>query len=256
MGTIKLGDLDLSGRIDDERYETELAALQKQLGKVLQAYFFQGHRAVIAVEGMDAAGKGGLIRRVTWALDPRGVRVWPIGAPTAEEKGQHWLQRFWTKLPGKGQIVIFDRSWYGRVLVERVEGFAEKKAWKRAYDEINTFEQQLVDDGIRLAKLYLHVSADEQAKRLKERLDTPSKRWKLTFEDFRNREKAGEYVEAAEDMLSKADAVPWKVVAGDHKKWARIEAMRHLVGVLSAGVDLTPPEVDPKLLALAEQALG
>ena len=155
------------------------------------------------MEGWDAAGKGGAIKRVTEHLDPRGFQVNPIGAPAPHEKRYHYLQRFWRKLPQYGQITIFDRSWYGRVLVERVEGFATKEEWTRAYDEINDFEKLLTDDHYIIGKFFYHISKDEQLKRFKDRENNPLKRWKITDEDWRNREKWDEYVEAMEEMFEK-----------------------------------------------------
>jgi polyphosphate kinase 2 (PPK2 family) len=257
MSRVQLASLDVSARIDDDAYETALPRLQHKLGRIQQAYFVHGERAVVVLEGVDASGKGGLIRRVTWALDPRGFRVWPIAAPTPEEQAQHWLQRFWTRMPARGRIAIFDRSWYGRVLVERVEGFASKEAWKRAYGEIRDLERHLVDDGVRVIKLFLHVSPEEQLRRFHDRLRDPAKRWKLGFEDFRNRARHLDHVEAIEDMLHETHThrAPWHVVASDHKRWARVRALEILSAALAEGVDLSPPPIDPRLEALARAAL-
>ncbi|MEL6547296.1 MAG: polyphosphate kinase, partial [Myxococcota bacterium] len=151
-------------------YQEELASLQLELLKIQQAYHHQGApRAILLFQGWDAAGKGGAIRRITERLDPRGLRVHAIAAPTPAEQGRHYLWRFWQRIPQPGRIAIFDRSWYGRVLVERVEGFAKKREWKRAYDEINEFEHTLVDDGVRIVKFFLHITADEQLRRFEER---------------------------------------------------------------------------------------
>src|SRR6185369_14096243 len=207
---------------------------------IQHAYLFHGQRAVIVFEGVDAAGKGGTIRRIAWALDPRSLHVWPISAPNEIEKKQHYLQRFWQRLPGAGQLAIFDRSWYGCVLVERVEGFAEPAAWKRAYDEINDFERQLTDDGCHVIKLCLHVDKEEQLKRFEARLEDPLKRWKLSYEDFRNREKWDAYVEAIEDMLEKTDTkhAPWHVVPSNDKAAARLQALTYIADQLADGHDI------------------
>src|SRR5262249_12712577 len=156
-------------------------------------YLGTDERAVVVLEGWDTAGKGGLVRRLAWALDPRSLKVHPISAPSEREKAQHYLQRFWERLPQLGEIVVFDRSWYGRVLVERVEQFAMTGEWKRAYREINEFERTLAADGIRLVKIFLHITAEEQMHRFKDRLTNPRKRWKLSYEDFRNRDRWKDY---------------------------------------------------------------
>jgi AMP-polyphosphate phosphotransferase len=189
--------------VDFDEYERKIKPLQSKLQLIQQAYLGTRQHAVIALEGRDAAGKGGVVRRLGWTLDPRSFKVHPIAAPTPHQKMQHYMQRFWRRLPNQGQIVVFDRSWYGRVLVERVEGFAAKSEWKRAYREINDFERTLIDDGAHIAKVFLHITAEEQAKRFKDRLANPLKRWKLSYEDFRNRDSWKEYTEAIEDMMEK-----------------------------------------------------
>jgi polyphosphate kinase 2 (PPK2 family) len=231
---------------------------QDKLVHVQQALLFSGERAVVVFEGMDAAGKGGTIRRLAWAMDPRSLKVWPIGAPNEIEAKQHYLQRFWTRLPEKTQIAVFDRSWYGRVLVERVEGFTPKKDWKRAYQEINNFERQLVDDGVRVVKLFLHVSKAEQRRRLIDRMRDPLKRWKLTYDDFRNRARWNDYVEAIEDMFDRTSTkhAPWHVVPSDDKPAARAEALGILANKLSKGLDLSLPPLDRKIARMALKMLG
>ena len=231
---------------------------QDKLVHVQQALLFSGERAVVVFEGMDAAGKGGTIRRLAWAMDPRSLKVWPIGAPNEIEAKQHYLQRFWTRLPEKTQIAVFDRSWYGRVLVERVEGFTAKKDWKRAYQEINDFERQLVDDGVRVVKLFLHVSKEEQRRRLIDRMRDPLKRWKLTYDDFRNRARWNDYVEAIEDMFDRTSTkhAPWHVVPSDDKPAARAEALGILAKTLSKGLDLSLPPLDRKIARMALKMLG
>src|SRR5215475_8603316 len=198
---IRLAKLKPAVKMEEATYDARLTELQKKLERAQHAYLFTGDRAVIVFEGMDAAGKGGTIRRIAWALDPRSLKVWPIGAPNEIERKQHYLQRFFTRLPEKTQIAVFDRSWYGRVLVERVEELAPKRDWKRAYREINEFERQMVDDGIRVVKIFLHISKNEQRRQLIQRMRDPLKRWKLSYDDFRNRARWSDYVEAIEDMF-------------------------------------------------------
>src|SRR5215475_11419226 len=198
---IRLAKLKPLAKMEEATYDVRLTDLQKKLERAQHAYLFTGDRAVIVFEGMDAAGKGGTIRRIAWALDPRSLKVWPIGAPNEIERKEHYLQRFWTRLPEKSQIAVFDRSWYGRVLVERVEALTPKKDWKRAYREINDFERQMVDDGIRVVKIFLHISKAEQRRQLIQRMRDPLKRWKLSYDDFRNRARWSDYVEAIEDMF-------------------------------------------------------
>ena len=179
-------------------------------------------------EGWDAAGKGGAIRRIVAALDARDYRVIPIAAPTEEERAQHYLWRFWRHLSRAGRMTIFDRSWYGRVLVERVEGFAQEAEWKRAYAEINDFEDQLVRHGIVLCKFWFHISKEEQLARFKAREGTPYKRWKLTDEDWRNREKWDEYEEAVDDMIEHTSTMlaPWTLVEANDKRFARVKVLK------------------------------
>ena len=181
----------------------------------------------------------------------------PIAAPTPNQKIQHYLQRFWYRLPEHGQIVVFDRSWYGRVLVERIEGFATKAEWKRAYREINEFERMLLDDGAHIAKVFLHITADEQAKRFKDRLTNPLKRWKLSYEDFRNRNSWKEYTEAIEDMMEKTstDHAPWYLVPANHKNYSRLAVFNILIDRLGQGVDLSPKPLDPRFAEAAAELL-
>ncbi len=239
------------------KLEARLEHEQHRLERIQHAYLFSGERAIIVFEGMDAAGKGGTIRRIAWALDPRSLKVWPIGAPNEIEKRQHYLQRFWSRLPERGQIAVFDRSWYGRVLVERVEGFAKPAEWKRAYGEIVDFEKQLLDDGFRLVKIFLHVSRAEQMRRFKDRLANPLKRWKLTYEDFRNREKWPAYITAVHDMFDRTStkAAPWHVIQSDDKPAARVAALKIIADRLGKGVDIATPEIDPRLRQLIHREL-
>jgi polyphosphate kinase 2 (PPK2 family) len=209
-------------------YEERLEELQRRMLLVQQGLFHAGQRAVVAVEGFDASGKGGAIRRLTEAVDPRGVRVVPIGPPAPDEQGRHWLYRFWRELPPPGTLTIFDRTWYGRVLVERVEGLAPKEAWRRAYREIDEFERLLADDGIDVVKIFLAVSKGEQRRRFEERLRDPYKQWKISKADLRARRKWGAYVEAVDDALSRTDSARsrWHLVAADRKWHARVEVLR------------------------------
>lgn len=254
-----LSDLDMKAHrmADKAAYEKVLKKLQDEILHVQQAYWHSKRRAIIVFEGWDAAGKGGAIRRLTENLDPRGVHVWPIAAPSAEEQGKHYLWRFWQRLPAAGTFAIFDRSWYGRVLVERVEGFAKPHEWRRAYDEINEFERLLADDGVRIVKLFMHLSADEQLERFKERLNNPYKRWKLTTEDLRNRDRRKDYEEAVDDMFAQTSTgqAPWAAVPADAKWYARVDVLRHAVSALAEGMDLSPPPLDPDVKKAMEKLL-
>ncbi len=246
-------------RIDDRTdYDKQLAREQKQLLAIQQAYFHQKQRAIVLFQGVDASGKGGAIRRITEKLDPRGFQVHPIAAPSDDERGRHYLYRFQTRLPSAGTLAIFDRSWYGRVLIERIEGFASDNEWQRAYQEINEFERMLSDDGVRIVKLFMHISKDEQLKRFEERLHNPVKRWKLTHDDVRNRSKWDDYEVAFNDMFryTSTDTSPWYLIPGNHKWHARIEALRTINKVLAKGVDLSPPPLDESLIRAAEEQLG
>jgi polyphosphate kinase 2 (PPK2 family) len=203
----------------------------------------------IIFEGWDASGKGGAIKRLVAQLDPRHARVVQFAAPTADEKRHHFLWRFWPKLPGWGGMAVFDRSWYGRVLVERVEGFATREQWLRAYDEINSFERTLCDEGMILVKFWLHISSEEQLKRFERRQDEPLKSWKLTDEDWRNREKREDYEEAVEDMLARTDQpnAPWSVIAGDSKRFARVAVIETVIARIEQGMREWGMEPPPPL---------
>ena len=239
-------------------YEPALERKQHKMQQIQQAFIGSRERAVIVMEGWDTAGKGGFIRRLAWALDPRGLKVYPIAAPTPEERAQHYLQRFWQRLPAHGQIVVFDRSWYGRVLVERIEGFATDAEWQRAYREINDFERTLVDDGIRVVKIFLHITPDEQLQRLLDRVTDPLKRWKLSFDDFRNRARWDDYDEAVADMMMKTSTkrAPWHLIPANDKQYARIAAFQVLTKRLSAAVDLSPRPLDTGIQQLIDEVLG
>ena len=254
----RLRRLDLSLEIaDEETYEKELKRLQVRMLTIQQAFQRQGLRAVIGFEGWDAAGKGGAIKRMIERLDPHGYRVWPIGPPKSDEQGRHWLWRFWERLPEPGVIAIYDRTWYGRVLVERVEKLAAKSDWMRAYEEINEFESMLVSEGVRLVKLFLHISPDEQRRRLIERLEHPLKRYKIGKPDLRNFRLRQEYTKAVEDMLARTDTkkARWHVIAAEKKWYARLECLRIVTATLAKGVDLDPPPLDKHLRKEAERTL-
>lgn len=251
----KLKPLPRRGEAHNERL---VKNYQHLLVRIQQALRFTGERAVVVFEGMDAAGKGGTIRRIAWALDPRALKVWPTGAPNEIEARQHYLQRFWNRLPERGQIAIFDRSWYGRVLVERVDGLTPPADWKRAYREINEFERQLTDSGMRLVKFFLHVSKDEQLRRFEERFDSPLKRWRLGMDDLRAREKWDEYVAAIEEMFDRTNRrnAPWFAIPSNDKEAARAAVLRTMVERLSAGLDLRVPPTDPAVRKMAKAAFG
>jgi polyphosphate kinase 2 (PPK2 family) len=238
-------------------YDDDLAKLQKKLAHLSVANHIYGKAAIIVCEGWDAAGKGGAIQRLTAEVDPRSYEVWPIAAPSAEEKAHHYLWRFWKRLPGAGEIAIFDRSWYGRVLVERIEGFCTEAEWKRAYDEINEFESQLATNGILIVKLFFHVTQKEQDKRFRARLAHPWKRWKVNAEDLRNRAKRGDYLKAYADMFAHTDThwAPWMVIDGNDKKSARIAALTRVADALAGELPKDPPKPGPEQEAL-EKALG
>jgi AMP-polyphosphate phosphotransferase len=250
--------LDLDRRLADEaNYQQKLHKLQIAMLELQQIYRVERRRGIIALEGWDAAGKGGAIQRLTEKLDPRWVHVWSIGPPSPEEQGRHYLWRFWQRLPPPGQIAIFDRTWYGRVLVERVEGFARPKEWRRAYDEINAFEKMLIDDGVRLVKLFLHISDEEQLRRFRERIETPTKRWKMTAEDIRNRARRRDYLAALDDMFARTSTadVPWHVVPAEYKWFARLAVATTVVKALGKGIKLGPPPLDPAVAKMAAEIM-
>jgi len=240
-----LETLDLTRKLDRDAYVRELTRRQIQLRELGYQVYVQKRPVVILFEGWDAAGKGGAIKRITEKLDPRGYVVYPIAAPQGDDKTRHYLYRFWRRLPERGQIAIFDRSWYGRVMVERVEGFAAEEAWKRAYAEINSFERQLKDFGTVVVKFWIHISRDEQLRRFEERKGSGYKSWKLTDEDWRNREKWDAYEEAVEEMLVKTSTrtAPWSLVEGNDKYWERSRVLGKLVEILSRELKYTP--IDP-----------
>ncbi len=254
--TIHLADYE-DGDEYDGRYKRDLKALQKRLEHIQVAHIVHGKRAIVMFEGWDAAGKGGIIQRLSAEWDPRNYEVWPIAAPTREEKAHHFLWRFWKRLPADGNVAIFDRSWYGRVLVERVEGFATEAEWLHGYDEINAFETQQIESGTTLIKLFIHTTQKEQDRRLKARLDDPWKHWKTGLDDYHNRSRRKQYLEAMDEMFARTDTAtaPWTVIDGNDKKAARIAALTLIADRLEAGVSMTPPPIDPAVVKVAKKAL-
>ena len=255
--TIDLSEFE-SGKKYAGDYDKDLAALQKRLADLQALHIIHDCKTLIIVEGWDAAGKGGAIKRLTANWDPRYFEVFPISAPSAEEKERHFLWRFWQKLPRACEIAILDRSHYGRVLVERVEGFCSEADWQRGYDEINEFEARQHEIGTNIIKIFLHVTQKRQDKVLKERLEDPAKRWKVTAEDFRNREKREEYLAAMHDMFAKTDTrwAPWKVFDGNNQKAARIAVLNYIADELAARIPGDYPELAPDIAELAEAAFG
>lgn len=240
----RLGEVDLSQSLKRKEYEERLDAAQTRLTQLRLTLGGQigekqlGPPVCIVFEGWDASGKGGAIKRLVAELDSRHVRVVQFAAPTHDEKRHQYLWRFWPVLPGRGGMTILDRSWYGRVLVERVEELATDEEWMRAYDEINSFEESLTNDGMVLIKIWLHISDSEQLRRFERRERKPLKAWKLTEEDWRNREKRPAYEQAVEDMLERTDRpnAPWDVVAGDSKKWARVSVIETVIQRIEEGM--------------------
>ncbi len=229
-----LKKVDLSKKMEEKAYEKRLDELQKKLRLLHGKLYAKRIPVVLAFEGWDAGGKGGAIKRLTNALDPRGYTVNPTSSPNDIERAHHYLWRFWTKMPKDGHIAIFDRTWYGRVMVERIEGFCTTQDWQRAYKEINQMEQQLVNHGAVVLKFWLHIDKEEQARRFQDRQDNPEKSWKITDEDWRNREKWDLYEKAVDEMLvrtSTADA-PWIIVEGNDKLYARIKVLETVVNAL------------------------
>lgn len=224
----KLKKLEDNKEISKKEYNRDLVKYQLRLTMLQRELRNKKIPLILAFEGWDAAGKGGVIKRATEKLDPRGVKVYPIGAPTEDELKRNYLWRFWSRMPRQGEIVIFDRTWYGRVLVERVEGFATEKQWKRAYNEINQFEKTLTDDNTIVLKFFLHITKEEQLARFNERQKDPFKSWKITEEDWRNREKWEFYKVAIEEMLDKTNTkdCPWNLIDGLNKHYARIKVLK------------------------------
>ncbi len=226
-----LDTIDLSASLKRGEYRQRLDDLQTRLRKLARTACERDHRLVLVFEGQDAAGKGGAIRRITNAMNVRDYKVVPVAAPTDEERSHHYLWRFWRHLPREGKILVFDRSWYGRVLVERVEGFAHEAEWRRAYREINDFEEQLVEHGVGVVKFWLQIDRDEQLARFQARERTPYKKYKITDEDYRNRERWDEYAAAVNEMVARtsSEIAPWHLVAANDKRWARIRILETVV---------------------------
>ncbi len=222
-----LGNLDLSQQLAKPHYKKQLAKYQGRLGELARQAREHKVSSIVVLEGWDAAGKGGLIRRIIPALDARGYQIIPIAAPTDEERAHHYLWRFWRHIPRGGNVTIYDRSWYGRVLVERIEGFARPDEWMRAYSEINHFEELLTEHGIALLKFWLHIDKDEQLKRFHEREQTPFKQYKITADDYRNRDKWDAYEQAVNDMIERTSTAyaPWHLIEANDKYFARVKAL-------------------------------
>jgi polyphosphate:AMP phosphotransferase len=223
-----LSHLDMSRRLEKSAFDGELLTWQGTLNKLQRRAARDGVSTILVFEGADAAGKGGAIRRITGALDARQYQVIPIASPTDEERSHHYLWRFWRHLPRAGRVTIFDRSWYGRVLVERVEGFATPAEWMRGYAEINEFEDQLLAHGIVLVKYWIHITEDEQLRRFKARQTSVFKSWKITDEDWRNRTKWDAYDQAVNEMVERTSTshAPWTLVEGNDKNYARIKVLK------------------------------
>jgi len=249
-----LEKVDLSLKISTEEYLKELPKVQLKLVRLQQRMRVAGVPVVIMYEGRDASGKGGSILRITEKIDPRGCHVWPIGPPDEAEKAHNYLWRFWTRLPERGEIAIFDRSWYGRVLVERVEHFCKPCDWKRAYEEIRNFERSLTDDGTILIKFWMQISKEEQLKRFKARETDPFKEWKITPDDWENRDRWDDYTKAAEDMFAETNTkyAPWHIVSAECKPYARIQTVRTVVKALEDA--LGPDDIAPEKLKKAKKS--
>jgi polyphosphate kinase 2 (PPK2 family) len=233
-----LDSVDMTKTVTEAVYEEKKVSLQLRLRRLQDESIKRGLTKVIVMEGWDASGKGGSIRRLTATLDPRHYNVIPIGKPTQEELDRHYLWRFWIKIPQRSQMTIFDRSWYGRVLVERIEGFCSEADWRRAYQEINEFELQLYNAGVSLIKFWLHITPEEQLRRFKAREADPHKSYKLTDEDWRNREKWGQYRDCVDDMITRTSTTyaPWTIIEADCKRHARIRVMETVSQAIEKGI--------------------
>lgn len=254
-----LARLDLTRKLPEKEYEERVPGLQASLRELQTACLKREIASVVVFEGWDAAGKGGAIRRVTPALDPRAFEVVPVAAPQGEDADHHYLWRFWRHLPPAGHMTIYDRSWYGRVLVERVEGFSAPPEWRRAYREISEFERQLVDQGAVVIKFWLHISKEEQLRRFRDRAEERIKRYKIGPEDWRNRKKWGAYEAAIEEMVRRTDrpASPWVLVEAEDKRYARVRVLESLAAALERGSDRPSPakrfrRVEKRLKKLAK----
>lgn len=235
----KLSEVPLNQEMGKEEYEVRLKELQKKLKRLHNKIYRKKIPVIIAYEGWDAAGKGGNIKRLAGALDPRGYEVHPIASPEPHEKARHYLWRFYHRLPKDGHIAIFDRTWYGRVMVERIEGFCSENDWKRAYNEINEFEQELSDWGAIVLKFWVHIDKDTQLARFTERQNTPEKQWKITDEDWRNREKWDLYEAAIDEMIARTSTeyAPWHIIQSNNKYYARLQAIQIVIDEIEKRVD-------------------
>lgn len=232
----KLADVKLDGKVlQPSKYYDELKKNQKELARLHGKIYKKKIPVILLFEGWDAAGKGGAIKRVSYALDPRGYEAVPIAAPDKRELNHHYLWRFWNNLPKSGHITIFDRSWYGRVMVERLEGFTSPERCAMAYREINEFESELVREGVIILKFWMQIDKDEQLRRFTDRQNTPEKQWKITDEDWRNREKWDEYENAVDEMLMKTSTknAPWNIIEANNKLYARIKVMDIIIDSIS-----------------------
>lgn len=235
----KLSQIPLNKELSEEEYREQLSQCQKRLGELHNILYRKKIPVILAYEGWDAAGKGGNIKRITGALDPRGFEVQPIASPEPHEKARHYLWRFWNRLPKTGHVAIFDRTWYGRVMVERLEGFCSENDWQRAYNEINEFEKELSDWGAVIVKFWVQIDKDTQLARFTDRRNTPEKQWKITDEDWRNREKWDLYEDAVNEMLQKTNTsyAPWVILESNDKKYARIKALKVVIEAIESVLD-------------------
>jgi len=251
----RLADVDLSQKLSKSEEKKQLKAAQKRLVhlRLLLGGLIGpgeiGPPLLVLFEGWDASGKGGAIKRLTERLDPRHVRVRSFSAPTPDEKRHHFLWRFWPVLPGWGGMAVLDRTWYGRVLVERVEGYATEEAWRRAYGEIVDLEDTLAAEGTILVKFWMHLSPEEQLRRFESRREDPYRAWKLTDEDWRNRGRREEYEAAVEEMIERTDtsAAPWHVIAAENKRFARVAVVRTVCEAIEAALEARGIDPDPPL---------
>lgn len=257
---VQLSDANFERAVLESKsiYQRKLKKLQERVSHIQQAYFHQGKRAIIVFEGWDASGKGGAIRRLTERMDPRGFTVVPIAAPRPDEQNRHYLYRFHQAQPKIGNMTIFDRSYYGRVLVERIDGLASNIEWQRAYQEINEFERLLSDDGVCIIKIFLHITPEEQLIRFQERLHNPYKRWKISTDDIHNRLKWKDYEVAINDMFKKTSTniANWNMVAANKKWFTRVQTLDIICANLEREVDIIPKPLDTKFIKAAEQLLG
>ena len=235
---VRLAEADLTLSLTDEEYKTELKALQERLKELHNVIYDMGIPVVVAYEGWDAAGKGGNIRRLAYPLDPRGFTVYPIASPEPHELARHYLWRFYQRLPENGHVAIFDRTWYGRVMVERIEGFCTEKDWQRAYNEINEFEEDLYNWGAVILKFWIQIDSETQLQRFTDRQNTPEKQWKITDDDWRNRDKWDQYEQAISEMLEKTstEVAPWHIIESVDKKYARVKVLRLTVAALEEAI--------------------